>query len=95
MGLKIRTSVVSLIYKKSLKLSHITLKEMGVGYIVTLMTKDVSILENTVKWSLDLFVSIIQIITTISMLYFKMGPISLIGIVFLFTSILLKSKFTR
>ncbi|CAH0561977.1 unnamed protein product, partial [Brassicogethes aeneus] len=83
-AVKMRVSLSSMIFRKILRLKNSSLLKAGEGNVISLLTKDVAIFEKGLKASADWFVSIIQLLLTCVLLYLKTGPISLLGISFLF-----------
>ncbi|CAH0559495.1 unnamed protein product [Brassicogethes aeneus] len=80
---KMKVAVSSVIFKKVLKLQNAALTRMSVGNIVSLMTKDVSVLENGFRSLCDYIISTVQLVTTCAVLFIKTGPISFFGIFFM------------
>ncbi|CAH0547421.1 unnamed protein product [Brassicogethes aeneus] len=85
-GVQIRNSLSSFIYRKTLKLRSDVLDSQNIGNIVTLITKDVNFIELPLSHIHELFTGFIQIFIICFMIYNKLGVNSVFGLfVFLFT----------
>ncbi|CAH0559551.1 unnamed protein product [Brassicogethes aeneus] len=83
-SIKIRVAISSIIFRKVLKISNEVLGKISVGNVISLMTKDVAIVEKGLKYSMDFIICIIQLLMTCVVLYVNMGAISLSAILFMF-----------
>lgn len=95
LGLKLRISVCSLLYRKSLKLSHTSLQKITNGNIVTLMSKDVYSFDSAIMFAHDMWIGVIQIIIMTYIMYEQIGIASIVGIAFLVALIPVQSKYLR
>ncbi|CAH0557073.1 unnamed protein product [Brassicogethes aeneus] len=77
---KVRTSYTSLLYRKIMRLSCAALNEITLGNIVTIVTKDVASFEDNIFLINDMILGNLEITYTSCLLYYKMGPTSLLGI---------------
>lgn len=93
LGIKIRTAVCSVIFRKCLKISSATLSDLGIGKIVTLMTKDVNAIETFIFYFNDTWVGIVQVLIVFYLLYGKTGLSALIGMGLFVAIIPVQSKF--
>lgn len=84
-GLRLRTALVTLIYRKALKISPS--KTQSSGAVVNLMSTDAQLFMDTFVFFIQGFVAPIQIIVVIILLWLQIGPFSLISLVVLFLSV--------
>nr|XP_023028689.1 multidrug resistance-associated protein 4-like [Leptinotarsa decemlineata] len=80
LGVEIKTSFTSLLYRKSLKLTSSTLSQTTVGNIVTLITKDVQTFKESVWIISDVSSGLVQISLISYLIFAKVGITSLFGI---------------
>lgn len=88
---QIRNSLSSLIYRKSLKISTLSSNSNLLGNIVTLITKDVVIIEGAMWIFSDSCIAILRTLTTCYLLYNKMGNIGFVGVAFILCILPLQS----
>ncbi|KAJ8030662.1 Multidrug resistance-associated protein 4 [Holothuria leucospilota] len=79
-GMHMRISVTSLVYKKALKLSNTAFQKTTVGQIVNLLSNDVNRFDRVTLFLHYLWIAPIQIITMLAVLWYQMGPLSLVAI---------------
>lgn len=91
-GVRIRTALAALIYRKALKLGPIAFSSVTMGKIVTFITKDVFAFEGMLTFLNDIFVGFLQIVITCYIIYARVGPSVFIGLGFLLLLIPLQSK---
>ncbi|KAJ8925147.1 hypothetical protein NQ315_001332 [Exocentrus adspersus] len=87
LAVSIRTSLKSLLYRKSLKLSPAAFSDTNLGNIVTILTRDISAIEENLWLVLDLIVYVIQFLTSCFLLWWKLGTPAFIGIGLLFLAL--------
>lgn len=92
LALDIQTSLKSLMYRKSLKLSPSAFSETNLGNIVTILTKDIKSVEENMWLVIDLIMYIIQFLTSCYLLWAKLGNSAFIGIGLLLVALPLQSK---
>lgn len=88
---EIRTSLSSLIYRKSLKLSTFT-STSTLGRIVTLITKDIRIIESAMWFFSDSCVAVLRTLVTCYLLYNEMGNVGFVGVGIILGILPLQSK---
>ncbi|XP_071838678.1 ATP-binding cassette sub-family C member 4-like isoform X3 [Apostichopus japonicus] len=79
-GMHMRISVTALVYKKSLNLSNAAFQQTTVGQIVNLLSNDVNRFDRVTLFMHYLWIAPIQILTMLAVLWYQMGPLSLIAI---------------
>ncbi|XP_050303780.1 probable multidrug resistance-associated protein lethal(2)03659 [Anthonomus grandis grandis] len=90
LGIQIRASLSSLIYRKVISLRPEQTRG-SMGSVVTVLTKDIRTIQ-TAMWPLsDLYVGIIKLIFLTYLLYVKIGPISIIPIGFILVIIIFQA----
>ncbi|XP_063914044.1 probable multidrug resistance-associated protein lethal(2)03659 [Zophobas morio] len=82
LGIRVRTSVCSLLYRKSLKLTLDSLSEVTVGKIITIMTKDVDVFFNFIYYGNDVWIPLVQTAVVCYLIYSKIGVAAFAGIGF-------------
>ncbi|XP_047105893.1 ATP-binding cassette sub-family C member 4-like isoform X1 [Schistocerca piceifrons] len=86
-GMRMRVACCSLIYRKVLRLSRQTMDNTATGYIVNLMTNDLSRFDRVIMWAHFLWVPFLQIPIVMYWLHSFVGWSSFVGVasVFLIT----------
>nr|CAI5851682.1 unnamed protein product [Callosobruchus analis] len=84
LGIKIRASLKSLLYRKSLRLSPAAQSATNLGNIVTLLTKDIYSIENNLWLLMDFNTFIMQSVTISYLLWRRMGNCAFIGLGLMF-----------
>ncbi|XP_066139727.1 probable multidrug resistance-associated protein lethal(2)03659 [Euwallacea fornicatus] len=80
LSINIRNTLCSLVYRKSLKMSPAAATEIGLGNIITVMTKDVGVFEKAVGLFSDVWIEILRTLLVCYLIYQKMGPASFAGV---------------
>lgn len=93
-GMQLRVSVCSMIYRKALKLSKNALGETTAGQVVNLLSNDVGRLDLSVLFIHYLWIGPLECIVITYLMYREIGISSVIGVVFLLLFIPLQGKFT-
>ncbi|KAK9870545.1 hypothetical protein WA026_008107 [Henosepilachna vigintioctopunctata] len=88
LGIEIVTSLSSLVYRKTLKLSSSKISEITTGKIVTAITKDIVQMEQVVDVANDLWVEFIQAAVVLYLLYIKLGMSGLTGLTLIITIVI-------
>lgn len=83
LGMKIRIATCSLIYRKALKLNRTALADTTVGQMVNLMSNDVARFNLSTQYIHNLWVTPIETIVIMYLLYVYVGPTGLTGVIFL------------
>ena len=95
LGIRVRTSVCSLLYRKSLKLTLDSLSEVTVGKIITIMTKDVDVFFNFIYYGNDVWIPLVQTAVVCYLIYSKIGVAAFAGIGFFLIVLPLQSTHRR
>ncbi|XP_066253642.1 probable multidrug resistance-associated protein lethal(2)03659 [Euwallacea similis] len=80
LSINIRNSLCSLVYRKSLKMSSAAATEIGLGNIITVMTKDVVVFERAVGLFSEVWIEMLRTFLVCYLIYQKMGPASFAGV---------------
>uniref|UniRef100_A0AAR5PJR0 Multidrug resistance-associated protein lethal(2)03659 n=1 Tax=Dendroctonus ponderosae TaxID=77166 RepID=A0AAR5PJR0_DENPD len=83
LAINIKNSLCSLVYRKALRLSPSAMHQVGLGNVITVMTKDANVFEKGVPLFSDVWAEIIRIFLICYLIYNKMGVFSFFGIGFL------------
>ncbi|CAH1183157.1 unnamed protein product [Phaedon cochleariae] len=81
-GIRVRTSIVALIYRKALRLGPNSLSDITMGKIITLMTKDVFAFEKVLTFLNDMWIGLIQTAIVSYMIYSRVGYSVVAGVGF-------------
>ena len=88
-GVKVRTTLISALYKKSLRISAASKKESSMGEVVNLMSVDVQRFMDLLPYVNILWSAILQIGLGTFFIYQELGWPAFVGVAILFLSILL------
>ncbi|KAG5882991.1 hypothetical protein JTB14_004330 [Gonioctena quinquepunctata] len=80
LGIEIKTSFLSLLYRKSLKLAPSAMVNTSLGNLVTLITKDDYTFEMTIWMLNDMWSGLLQTCVICYLLYVRIGAVSFLGI---------------
>ncbi len=83
-GICLRTTIVTALYKKSLRLSPAARADFSTGQIVNMMSTDANRLDSLMMTLNNLFSAGFLLVAIIALLINSMGPASLAGIVTVF-----------
>ncbi|XP_066143470.1 ATP-binding cassette sub-family C member 4-like [Euwallacea fornicatus] len=72
-SIRIRTAVCSLIYRKALRIRSTAFSECSIGKIVTLMSKDVFVIDSGLEHFKDVIIGFLQLAVVFNILYRKVG----------------------
>ncbi|ELT99037.1 hypothetical protein CAPTEDRAFT_212470 [Capitella teleta] len=95
LGMWMRLSACSLMYKKALRLSNHTLTKVSAGHIINRMTNDVVRFDLCPLFIHFLWIGPLQILAVMAILWVKLGPSSLCGFALLFLLVPLQFFFSR
>ncbi|KAL3283448.1 hypothetical protein HHI36_006593 [Cryptolaemus montrouzieri] len=80
MGMRIRVALSSLIYRKILKLSQLSLGKTAAGQVVNLLSNDVARFDLVVLGLNYLWIGPIQVVIVSYLMWSQMGPSSMVGV---------------
>lgn len=92
-ALKVRVSCVSLIYRKSLKLSKTALGETTVGQVVNLLSNDIGRMNGACYFCHDLWVGPLAAIIVTVIMYQVIGVSAIFGVLYIFCYIPFQSEY--
>jgi ATP-binding cassette subfamily C (CFTR/MRP) protein 4 len=75
LGVKMRTGLTSMIYKKVLKMNLSQLDTISVGKIITLITRDVNEFDIYVFYTTYLWCDFLRFLVTCYVVYMEIGPL--------------------
>ncbi|XP_057667029.1 probable multidrug resistance-associated protein lethal(2)03659 isoform X1 [Diorhabda carinulata] len=78
--IKMKVSITSLIYRKTLKLSPKAMEKASLGNIITIITKDVHQIDAAIITLNEIWISMIQTVVMCYLIYRRIGISSLVGI---------------
>lgn len=82
--LKLKVSIVSLVYRKSLRLSKTALGDTTVGQVVNLLSNDINRLNGAVMFCHDLWIGPLASIIVTVIMYQEIGISAVFGICYIF-----------
>ncbi|XP_059141156.1 multidrug resistance-associated protein 1-like [Physella acuta] len=83
LGLRIRASIISSVFRKSLTMDNVARKESTVGEVVNLMSVDAGHIESLMSYAWAMWSSPLQIVVSIYLLYIIIGISIFVGAGFL------------
>ncbi|BFZ09598.1 hypothetical protein BsWGS_12637 [Bradybaena similaris] len=83
LGLRLRASLISAVYRKSLTMNNLARKESTIGEVVNLMSVDAERVENVMSYLWAVWSSPLQIIVSLYLLYSYIGVSMFAGAAFL------------
>ncbi|KAG5877621.1 hypothetical protein JTB14_029399 [Gonioctena quinquepunctata] len=83
LGIEIKTSLSSLLYRKALKMAPSAISDISLGNIVTLITKDIATFQTSIWILNELWVGCVQTLIVCYLLYAKVGFVSFTGVAIL------------
>lgn len=83
LAIKIRVSICSLVYRRTLNLSQTSIMEMSSGRIVTLISKDVHTLDMAILYGNQIWLAIFQLIIMTYVMYESVGVSAFVGVGFM------------
>lgn len=92
LAIKIRASLKSLLYRKALRLSPAAFSDTHLGNIVTILTKDINVIEENLWIMMEFVIVFIQTCTISYLLWNRMGNAAFVGIGVLFLVLPLQSE---
>lgn len=98
LGLKIKASIVSLLYRTSLRLTSASLMKLTSGKLVTLVNKDAGAFETAVSRFHDLWIGVIQLFIVNYVMYQQIQEASFVGVALLLVLIpvqVILAKYTK
>ncbi|CAH1183155.1 unnamed protein product [Phaedon cochleariae] len=87
LGMKIRITACSLIYRKALRLSKSALADTTIGQMVNLLSNDVGRFDFAAQHLHNLWIAPVETMVVMVLLYFYVGPTGLVGSFFLLSFI--------
>lgn len=95
LGLEVRASFCSLLYRKALKLSASALGRITTGKIITLITKDVMMFDSAIMFGNDLWIGVIQTSLIGYMMYKQIGVSAVVGLIVFIAMIPVQRKYLK
>jgi ATP-binding cassette subfamily C (CFTR/MRP) protein 4 len=84
LGVKMRTGLTSLIYRKVLKMNLSQLDNISVGKIITLITRDVNEFDITLFYTTYMWCDCLRFLVTCYVVYVEIGPLVVVLVGFNF-----------
>ena len=78
---KFRSTIILLLYKKILALNNYSIQKANIGKVINIIANDMNVIEFKLPFAIILFTTPISLILSMYLLWWKLGPISLITIV--------------
>lgn len=76
-----RSTIILLLYKKIIALNNYSIQKANIGKLINIIANDMNIIEFKLPFAIILFTTPISLILSLYLLWWKLGPISLITIV--------------
>lgn len=95
MGMKLRVSCCSLIYRKALKLSETALRETTVGQVVNLLSNDVNRFDIAIIFLHYLWLGPLETIIVTYFMYQQIGISAIIGVISLLMFVPLQGEYAE
>lgn len=64
----------------AIRLSPAAMTEVGLGNVITVMTKDVQVFERAIQLFSEFWIEIVRTVLVCYLIYQKMGPASFVGV---------------
>lgn len=93
MGTKIRVAICSLVYRKSLRLSQVSLTELSSGRIITLVSKDIYTLDGAIFYGNELWIGVLQVIALTYVIYKSVDYSAFVGVGFMLVIIPIQCEY--
>lgn len=95
LGIKIKASIISLLYRTSLRLTSASLMQLTSGKLVTLVSKDAAAFESAITFFHDMWIGIVQLFIVNYVMYQQIQEASFVGVALLIVLIPIQGMYNH